>query len=184
MKINTMSYVKLIKVLKLAVPTVIFAVMAFSAISAPVGAQTDIPPGCPGGPAGPPAPGTVCPGDEATSVPNCPEGAPLQQTEGTIGNVCGDIEADCDPGEDGAELNEGNCRILQYLLNGINFLSAVVGIVAVFSIIWAGYQYMMARDNSQAVSAAKSRIITTIIALVLYMFMWAFLQWVVPGGVL
>ena len=65
----------------------------------------------------------------------------------------------------------------------VNFLSAFVGIVVVGSIILGGIQYAMAGDNPQAVSAAKQRIMNGLIALVAFMFTYAFLQWLVPGGV-
>jgi hypothetical protein len=66
----------------------------------------------------------------------------------------------------------------------VNFLSAGVGIVVVGSIIWGGIQYSMAGNNPQAVSAAKKRIQDTLIALLAFFFIYAFLQWIIPGGLL
>ncbi len=74
------------------------------------------------------------------------------------------------------------CQMLVYLKNGINFLSAVAGIAITFSLIWAGYQYMTARANAGIVTAAKNRIIMTLVALLLYIFMYAILNWLIPGG--
>jgi hypothetical protein len=65
----------------------------------------------------------------------------------------------------------------------INVLSVGVGVVATIVIIIAGLQYMTSRDNPQVVQAAKTRILNVIIALVAYTFIYAFLQWVVPGGI-
>lgn len=65
----------------------------------------------------------------------------------------------------------------------VNFLAAVVGVAVVGSLIWGGIQYATASDNSGAVSEAKKRIINSLIALVAYIFTFAFLQWLVPGGV-
>lgn len=65
----------------------------------------------------------------------------------------------------------------------INFLAGLVGIVVVGAIILGGIQYTMAGDNPQAVSAAKKRITDGLIALVAFAFTYAFLQWLVPGGV-
>ncbi len=65
----------------------------------------------------------------------------------------------------------------------VNFLAGLVGVVVVGSIIYGGIQYIMAGDNPQAVSAAKDRITNSLIALVAFGFMYAFLQWLVPGGV-
>lgn len=65
----------------------------------------------------------------------------------------------------------------------VNFLSAGVGVVITIVIIIAGLQYMTSRDNPQAVQASKTRLINAVIALVAFVFIYAFLQWVVPGGV-
>lgn len=81
-------------------------------------------------------------------------------------------------------LTADNCPIVDYLVKFINGLSALVGIVVVIMIAVGGIQYSSSRDNPQQVSAAKNRIRNAIIALLLYLFMYAFLQWLIPGGVL
>jgi hypothetical protein len=65
----------------------------------------------------------------------------------------------------------------------VDFLSAGVGIVVVAMIILGGIQYSLAGDNAQAVSAAKKRIVNALIALITFMFMFAFVQWLIPGGI-
>jgi hypothetical protein len=74
--------------------------------------------------------------------------------------------------------------ILKRINQLINFLSAGVGIVIVGSLIYGGIQYSWAGDNSSAVSAAKDRIRNALIALIAFFFIFAFLQWLVPGGLL
>lgn len=64
----------------------------------------------------------------------------------------------------------------------VNVLSAGVGIVVIAMIIMGGIQYSIAGDNSQATTAAKQRITNALIALVAYLFIFAFLQWLIPGG--
>jgi hypothetical protein len=66
----------------------------------------------------------------------------------------------------------------------VSFLSAIVGVVIVGSLIYAGIQYTLAGENAQAVGAAKQRIIKTLVALVSFISIFAFLQWIIPGGVL
>jgi hypothetical protein len=66
----------------------------------------------------------------------------------------------------------------------VNFLSAGVGIVVVGSITYAAIQYIMAGNNPNAVSAAKKRIEDTMIALLAFFFIYAFLNWLIPGGLL
>jgi multisubunit Na+/H+ antiporter MnhB subunit len=62
-------------------------------------------------------------------------------------------------------------------------LSAVAVLAITFSLMFAGYQYMTARANAGQVTAAKNRIIMTIVALLLYIFMYAVLNWLIPGGI-
>lgn len=89
-------------------------------------------------------------------------------------------EQDCT--EDG-ELNQDNCGIIAYIVTFINILSGLVGIVVVIMITVGGIQYAAAGSNPQAVAAARKRISNAVLALVLYIFMFAFLQWLVPGGI-
>jgi hypothetical protein len=65
----------------------------------------------------------------------------------------------------------------------VNFLSASVGIIVVGVIILGGIQYTLAGDNPQALKAARDRIINGLIALLAFTFMFAFIQWLIPGGV-
>ncbi|HUC89964.1 MAG TPA: pilin [Patescibacteria group bacterium] len=79
----------------------------------------------------------------------------------------------------------GSCDIIgRYLNPAINALSAVVGLVVVISLVIGAIQYSSSRDNPQAVGAAKKRITNAILALVSFFLLWAFLQWIVPGGFL
>lgn len=72
--------------------------------------------------------------------------------------------------------------IVKDLNQAVNFLAALVGVVVVGTIILGGIQYTMAGDNPSALGAAKQRIINGLIALLAFLFMYAFLQWLVPGG--
>ncbi|MEX0919562.1 MAG: hypothetical protein WDZ32_00275, partial [Candidatus Saccharimonadales bacterium] len=59
-----------------------------------------------------------------------------------------------------------------------------VGIVAVGMIIVGGVQYAAARDNPQAIEGAKKRISNAVIGLILFMFMAAIMNFLIPGGIL
>ena len=59
-----------------------------------------------------------------------------------------------------------------------------VGIAAVGSIVFAGIIYITAKDNAGQVSKAKTMIMNTVIGIIAYILMWAFLEWIIPGGVL
>lgn len=93
------------------------------------------------------------------------------------------VELDCDVDE-GQSLNRSNCGIINYLVILINFLSAVAIMAIVASVMFAGYQYMTARDNPGAVTAAKKRIVWALVALGLFVFGYGLLNFLVPGGVL
>lgn len=65
----------------------------------------------------------------------------------------------------------------------INILAAGVGVITVLMIVIGGIQYSTSGANPQAVGAAKGRIANAIIALIMFAFIYAFLQWLVPGGI-
>lgn len=64
----------------------------------------------------------------------------------------------------------------------INFMSFGVGIIVVGMIIVGGIQYTTSGGVPQKIEAARKRITNAVIALVLYIFMFAILQWLIPGG--
>ncbi len=72
--------------------------------------------------------------------------------------------------------------IFQLLLTFINFLTAGVGLVVTTLVVVGGLQYMTAGGNPQKTQAAIMRISNALIGLVLYIFMFAILQWLIPGG--
>lgn len=64
----------------------------------------------------------------------------------------------------------------------LRFLAVGVGIIITGSLVWAGIQYIFSQDDPSAVSAAKNRILHTIIALLIYIFAYAILNFLIPGG--
>jgi hypothetical protein len=62
-------------------------------------------------------------------------------------------------------------------------MSFGVGIVVVALIIVGGIQYITSGGVPQRIEAARKRIINAITALVLFIFMYALLQWLIPGGI-
>jgi hypothetical protein len=80
--------------------------------------------------------------------------------------------------------SSSNAHDISYWLQvTVNLLAAVAFTVFVISLIIAGYQYMTARDNASQVASAKDRIVTTVLTFALFVFGYAFLQWLVPGGI-
>lgn len=72
--------------------------------------------------------------------------------------------------------------ITKYLNPTIDLLSVSFGLLAIISIILGGVQYAASEGDPQKVSKAKSRIVNTIFAIVAYFFMYAALQFLIPGG--
>lgn len=134
-----------------------------------------IPEGCPGAVrAGPPAPNVECPYDAPAA--GSPEAD--QTFSDPQGGSTANFDADCRDG-----LTQDKCGIVAYLITFINLLTAVVGIVSVIMITVWGIQYSVSRDNPQMVSSARLHILQTVIAVIIYLFVYAFLQWIVPGGI-
>lgn len=90
---------------------------------------------------------------------------------------------DCSAATSPEQLNASNCGIINYIVVFTNALSAIVGVVIVLSLVIAGLQYSSAKSDPQAVAKAKQRIMNALIALFVFIFMYAFLQWLVPGGI-
>lgn len=80
----------------------------------------------------------------------------------------------------------GDCSglIKKYVNPFIRLLSGLVGVIVIASIIFAGVQYSAAGGDPSKVVAARKRITNAIIALLAYLFMFAFLQWLLPGGII
>lgn len=81
--------------------------------------------------------------------------------------------------------NGGDCSglIRNYINPFIKLLAGLVGIIVVVSIVVAGIQYSSAGGDPSKVVAARKRITNALIALLAYLFMFAFLQWLLPGGI-
>ena len=72
--------------------------------------------------------------------------------------------------------------IIDVLFALIRFLTVGVGIVLVASVIWAGIQYSSSQGNPEQTQQAKLRIQNAVIGLILYLFIFALVQYLVPGG--
>lgn len=77
----------------------------------------------------------------------------------------------------------GEDGIMWLLKQAIKILSGLVGAVAVVMFIFAGVSYAAAGDNSEKVQKAKEMMRNTVIGILLYLFMFAILNFIIPGGV-
>lgn len=89
-----------------------------------------------------------------------------------------------DPVPDPAAQADPEGLIEKYINPAIAFLAAVVGLVTVISIVVGGIQYASSGDDPQKVQKAKARIINSILGLLAFFFLFAFLEWIIPGGLI
>ena len=73
--------------------------------------------------------------------------------------------------------------IFYYLRNIIIFLSGGVGLAVVGGIVAGAYMYITARANAAQTQKGQTMIINSVIGLLLYIFMFAILQFLIPGGI-
>lgn len=74
------------------------------------------------------------------------------------------------------------CGVFSVLNLVVDILSIGVGIVGVIGISVVGIQYITAGGNEQQTTKAKRRIVEIVIGLVAFATLYAFMQWVLPGG--
>ena len=79
-------------------------------------------------------------------------------------------------------LKAGCDLIATYVNPLINLLSVAFGLIAVISLILGGIQYSASQGDPQKASQAKDRISNTMIAIIAYLFLYALLQFLIPGG--
>lgn len=88
------------------------------------------------------------------------------------------------PKEDPAvKCDRHNCDFIgKYVNPAIDLFSLSFGLIAVISLIFGAIQFSASEGDPQKASAAKNRIFNTIIAIFAYFFLFAFLQFLIPGG--
>lgn len=97
--------------------------------------------------------------------------------------TCSTTSGDCKGDGTIESLNEKNCGIISYIVIITNVLSALVGVIIVTMIIWGGIQYSSAGSDPSKVQAARQKISNALVALVLFVFGFAIVQWLIPGGI-
>jgi hypothetical protein len=76
-----------------------------------------------------------------------------------------------------------NNPLVDDLNSAVNILAALVGVVVTAVIVFGGVQYATSGGNPEASKAAKTRITNGLLALIVFMFTYALLQWLIPGGI-
>ncbi len=109
----------------------------------------------------------------------------INNASGFPTNVDRDAVAECDGQGSAAKLQKclDDNPIIKLVNWAISIIGGLAGVVIVAVIVVGGIQYATSGANPQAVGAAKGKIINAITALLMLIFMYSFLQWLVPGGI-
>ena len=70
----------------------------------------------------------------------------------------------------------------KYISPFVTLLTALIGVFAIISYILAAIQYSAAGDDPGAVNKAKNRAFQTTLGVLGYFFLFAFINYIVPGG--
>lgn len=95
------------------------------------------------------------------------------------GSTCGSAHTFFDWGCNGASDKDS---ILTVLVTISNWLAAGVVIAVIGGIIYGAIMYATSAGDASKAKSATEIIRNAFIALILYFLMWAFLQYIVPGG--
>jgi hypothetical protein len=111
---------------------------------------------------------------------SCPDGSSAKNND--VQNC--PVTSVTDPALKGGNCSDVNkCDLINKYLNPfINFLAALVGVAVVASIIIGAIQYGGSAGDPAQVTAAKNRIRNAILALVTFLFLYALLNFLIPGG--
>ncbi|MDX1765645.1 MAG: pilin [Candidatus Saccharimonadales bacterium] len=122
---------------------------------------------------------------EADDRPKCPDGTPgvaISGLDPNNPNAAAENDHCLEFDENTASLEDN--PIFTYLGIVINFLLGGVGIALVTVIVIGGYQYMTSRGDPQKVTAAKKKIAFAVVGMIMFLLSAAFLDWLVPGGLI
>lgn len=102
---------------------------------------------------------------------------PVVDADTDIIEGCGDIKTSiikCN--------TEGGNPVMSILLQIINFLAVGVGIAVVGGITWGGMLYASSNGDAGKTKQAITIIVNAVVGLLLFIFMYALINFLVPGG--
>jgi hypothetical protein len=73
--------------------------------------------------------------------------------------------------------------IFIYMTAILKVVSGLAGIATVGGFVWGGILYITARANASQTEKAKMVMVNSVIGLLMFIFMYAILQFLVPGGI-
>lgn len=113
----------------------------------------------------------------------CPADAGKTDNTGHKIYCCGttqtSIDFNCESGKDKAP---GANTVTSMLLTIINFMAVGVGIAVVGGIVFGALRYSSANGNASQAQQGITFIVNSVIGLVLFILMYAIINFLVPGG--
>lgn len=76
-----------------------------------------------------------------------------------------------------------NCVVKHIIRPFLVFLTSIAAVLIVIQLIAGGIQYSSAGGDPSKVAEARKRISNAIFTLAAFIFLWAFLQYLIPGGI-
>lgn len=114
----------------------------------------------------------------AISVPAAALDSPLSHGNAPVHYLA------ADSGAGKQTCSTSSCPLIQKYINPtIAMLTAAVGVAAVIGIIYGGIEITTSAGDPQKNASGKNHIRNAVIGIVSLVFLWAFLNWIVPGGV-
>lgn len=96
----------------------------------------------------------------------------------------GDVDIrSCCPKSAGNPPTSVQCFFAKYINPTVNLLAIGFGIIVTASVVAGGIQIGSSAGDSGKFAKGRSRIINSLLALGGFVFLYAFLQWVIPGGI-
>jgi len=114
-----------------------------------------------------------------TGGANTPAPTSSQSPDNTFNNAT--FEPTCQPSDTGCNVDKNG--IVTEIINPlIKVFTVLVGVVAIVMLIIAGIMYSSAQDDPKRITLAKKIVVDVIIALAVYIFLFAILDYLLPTG--
>lgn len=118
-----------------------------------------------------------------TTAPSSPDGSGTVCDPALPADLCKNPSSSANKNQ--TTCNKNDCGIMANLINPlITAMSVLVGLALTIGMIWGGIQVSTSAGDPSRNAAGKGHIRNAIIAAVAYVFLYAFLQWLIPGGYL
>lgn len=96
----------------------------------------------------------------------------------------GDVDVrSCCPKSAGANPTSIQCFFAKYINPIVNLLAVGVGVVVLASVVGGAVMISASAGDSGKYAKGRERIVNSLLALAGFVFLYAFMQWIIPGGV-